>query len=163
MGDVDGGRLEPRDRRDGLLLLVGEYRSRVRQRHQLHQRLLHPGRGLHRADGGAHIPEILRLGADRYAQRRVHSRSDRQRARLHGRLSESHHEDRDQLFYRQSGRGRPARPADLPAALGPLGRHGDVVPRIKTLQGRAVSAGEPLDRLGYIKRAAARVRVIFNR
>lgn len=134
-------------RRCGLLFIHGGRPFRVRQPHELHERVLHPGRGLSRADGEAHLPEAVRLGVDRDAQRRLRSRPDRQRARLHGYLSESLDEDRDQLFHREPSSGRSARPSDLSAAIGALGRHGDMVPRTETLQGCALSSGKPITNL----------------
>lgn len=108
----------------------------------MHERLLHPRRGLYRTDDAAYIPEILRLGVNWDAQRSFCDRSDWQRARLHGCLSESFDAHRDQLFYCQPGSGRSSRFADLSAADGPLGRHGDLVSRIKPLQDCALFPGK---------------------
>lgn len=143
LAGVGNTTFERRGRRRGLLRHVrGERRSRVQQYHQLHQRLLHPGRGLLQADGGAYISATLRLGADRHAQHRLRGRPDRQRARLHGGISESLDENRDQLLHRQPGGGRSTRSTDLLAAVGTLGRHGDLVPRFRALQDCTLPPGE---------------------
>lgn len=73
------------------------------------------------------------MGANRHAQHRLRGRPDRQCACLHGRLSQSLDAYRHQLFHRQLGGGRSPCSAHLPAAVGSLGCHGDLVSRIKTL------------------------------
>jgi len=154
--------LRERARRHGWLL-SWQQRLRLRQCDQLHQWLLHPGRGLHWTDDAAHIPQVPRLGADRYAQPSLRGRPVRQRARLHGRLSQSLHEDRDQLFHRQPGGGRSARSADLLAAIGSLGRHADLVPRPEALQGCTLPSGECLREIYRGIRCSVLSRLALNR